>query len=822
MPTIGKLGILLMIAAFGAAVGSTEQAVGDPAPITAEGQAWVARQDRVVFGVETRHNFRATLAELIPEWSHVEEGQVIARLHTPLVPEEVALQEVLLREAEGELKRAEAEATAALAELESKLLAAQVEYEEAKAKLEAMRNMPSAEELTKLELELDETNLRIRHTRAHLELLRQLTSIGLCSETERRETEHELERLTHERERVEAALAELRAEPDSLEATMAELAAHNAELEVRIATLRRDSEAASRELECEATRLEKVAPARRALDLARRRRKAMTLRAPSAGYVEHGTEWRESRARVKLKEGRPVWFGQTVASIINLSEVRILARVEESRFFELAPGDHAEVRFRAVPGKTYHGAVERILPIVRAEGENFLEIDMEASERHGLVLVRLRNLDERVRPGMTADTSLFPGTGEGEAPARSPTEERPTRPADRPGADRSPSATLRGWLKAARTRFVRAPFAGRVTWAAEQGMLVRKGDLLVKLDPGLQEDWRSEIEDELRRRESRLKAAGLELELQKELAPLLKEAARAKVRLAEISLRQLQELPVKSERLSAQNRVEDAEWQLEEARDRLAAYLQLADKGLTSQPEVKRRKLQVASAEAGLEMARAELEEVRRGTPEPELALARAELELARVSARKAEVHAEAGIRAAAQKKEAAKANLSVYREKAERRRKKAQEARVTAPIDGILLHTPAEGQEIREGWWVALLADLTHSEVHAALDEPEYFRVQSGAPARVRLAGLPDRTYPARVTQVTDWQLPWWYWQGPEEKEVKRGKTFEVALEIEGDPPPCVGMSATVEVLPLRKRNAVGKGEGSPVEGRNTDGTTD
>ena len=61
----------------------------------------------------------------------------------------------------------------------------------------------------------------------------------------------------------------------------------------------------------------------------------------------------------------------------------------------------------------------------------------------------------------------------------------------------------------------------------------------------------------------------------------------------------------------------------------------------------------------------------------------------------------------------------------------------------------------------------------------------------------MPGRTFTGRVKDVVDWpKLAWWMRRGTEDTLVREGQLFEVVVELDEEPPLCVGMSATVEVF--------------------------
>jgi multidrug resistance efflux pump len=787
--------------------------------VTAEGVVRPADEEKVISKIHLENWFRPTLEELVPEWSLVKEGDMVGRLYTPSLADERAEKEQQLRLAEAIVLKTEADAYATLAGIESELLSARARLQDAQERLGALKDLPESDDVKELTLRMADNETRREHARRQSERLQDLGRFGLCSALEIGEADHVQAKLTSEGAYLEASFARLQKQGSAFEKQKADVAAQKAALEVRIAEARKEAESKRQPLRCEAVRLEKVGPARRDLELTKRRLDALTLRAPRAGFVVYGYRW-DAMGTEKLSAGKPVFFGQSVASIVDVKKLQVWTKVTEREILRLAVGDRAQVTFEAVPGAAYEGAVEQVFPVIRSDKERFLTTDVEALERYGTVLVRLRDPDERVRPGMNAKVSIAPGGDNGTA--RQGAGDSSVGQGAAAGRAGRQGMVFKGWLKASATRFVRSPFNGRVVWAAEQGAPVQAGDTVLRLDPGLEVDWLAEVADELKRLGCLRQAAELNLRLTEQTAPLPAEVARADVRMAELSLEELQAYPEAPERIAAENQLAEAEWQCRQAGDQRDAYVRLQSEGMASQTDVRRRQLRFERAEAAVVMAQANLDEVKRGASEVELALARANLKLAQTSLRKATSYAEADVKAATAALAAAQAKLAAYREKAERKRKKAEQAELKAPINGVVLYRfVEEGEEVREGFFLMMLADTTRSEVHTAVDEPDYFRVPLGSPAVVRLAGVPDRTFAGHVSAVTDWQLPFWDSQRRPDEKVRPGKLFEVTVELEDQPPRCVGMSAVVEIFPLDNggavRGAVTPGAGGPdqEEGR-------
>ncbi len=88
--------------------------------------------------------------------------------------------------------------------------------------------------------------------------------------------------------------------------------------------------------------------------------------------------------------------GTEVMTIANLDEMIILAHVNQADITHLNTGQHVDVRVESVPDLKMKGTIERIAP--------------QATIRNNLkgfdVRITIRNIDKRVRPGMTANLAI--------------------------------------------------------------------------------------------------------------------------------------------------------------------------------------------------------------------------------------------------------------------------------------------------------------------------------------------------------------------------------------------------------------------------------
>lgn len=108
------------------------------------------------------------------------------------------------------------------------------------------------------------------------------------------------------------------------------------------------------------------------------------IRAPFAGRV----------ANLTVSEGARLAPRDSVATVLDLSQVDVDVEVLQTRVTQLERGRRARVRFIALPGDTFPGRVVSLNPLVDPESETVR------------VTVRLENPEARVLPGMHASVEI--------------------------------------------------------------------------------------------------------------------------------------------------------------------------------------------------------------------------------------------------------------------------------------------------------------------------------------------------------------------------------------------------------------------------------
>jgi HlyD family secretion protein len=133
--------------------------------------------------------------------------------------------------------------------------------------------------------------------------------------------------------------------------------------------------------------------AQTSMEIAAERLRETTVTAPVAGrIIQKGVEL----GNVVSSAISQVSGGTTLLKMADLRQVQVRALVDETDIGKLQPGQAAEVKVEAFPGRTFRGRIEKIEP----------QSVVEQNVTMFPVLVSLQNDDEALKPGMNAEVEV--------------------------------------------------------------------------------------------------------------------------------------------------------------------------------------------------------------------------------------------------------------------------------------------------------------------------------------------------------------------------------------------------------------------------------
>lgn len=128
------------------------------------------------------------------------------------------------------------------------------------------------------------------------------------------------------------------------------------------------------------------------------------LYAPVDGIVSILPNFRSGgfgRTPPPFKEGDRVWSGASIAEIPDLSDMFVFLTLDEVDRGRVKLGQEVRVRVDAVPDKEFQAEVTWISPIAEVIFRGFRNLEKQFPAR-----AKLKNLDDRLRPGMTANAEV--------------------------------------------------------------------------------------------------------------------------------------------------------------------------------------------------------------------------------------------------------------------------------------------------------------------------------------------------------------------------------------------------------------------------------
>ncbi len=132
----------------------------------------------------------------------------------------------------------------------------------------------------------------------------------------------------------------------------------------------------------------------------------MVIRAPNDGVVNILPNFRApgsfGSSPPPFKEGDRAWTGAAIAEIPDLSEMRIELKLDEVDRGKIALGQSLRIRVDAIPDKEFSANLDWISPIAALNFRGF-----GLTEKLFPARATLKNLDSRLRPGMSASADII-------------------------------------------------------------------------------------------------------------------------------------------------------------------------------------------------------------------------------------------------------------------------------------------------------------------------------------------------------------------------------------------------------------------------------
>ena len=298
----------------------------------------------------------------------------------------------------------------------------------------------------------------------------------------------------------------------------------------------------------------------------------------------------------------------------------------------------------------------------------------------------------------------------------------------------------------------------------EEGKLVKKGDILVKLDSSKLNNDKQSQQITVEQAAATPKTAETNLEIQEKQNESDIAAAQQKLDLAALDLEKYEQGDYEQELNTIDGEMKLAKEELTRAQDKLEFTQRLAKKGYAKQSEIAADKFAVQKAEINFAVAdgkREVLQEYtkKRQMTELESNAKESERELARVR-----LKGEASLAKYKADLSAAKLTFKVEQDKADKILAQIEECTIKAPRDGLVVYVNTrqggfrgssepliyEGAKVKERQPIINLPDVTNMQVNARIHESKISMVREKLPATIHLDAKAGTTFRGEVDKVS------------------------------------------------------------------------
>jgi RND family efflux transporter MFP subunit len=140
------------------------------------------------------------------------------------------------------------------------------------------------------------------------------------------------------------------------------------------------------------------------VNLAQRQLQSLTLHAPIAGLITLSPNYRASGSSgsnaPEFKPGDRAWAGALIAEIPDLTSLRVIVHVDEIDRGQLKLNQSALIHVDAVPDREFNATVAEISTLGKPDFSTW------PPPRNFDVVLQIKDLDPRLRPGMSANVRI--------------------------------------------------------------------------------------------------------------------------------------------------------------------------------------------------------------------------------------------------------------------------------------------------------------------------------------------------------------------------------------------------------------------------------
>ncbi|MFO7899925.1 MAG: HlyD family efflux transporter periplasmic adaptor subunit [Planctomycetota bacterium] len=345
---------------------------------------------------------RPKIVWLVDEGKRVQEGDKVLELDKSDTEEHLERLELQEENARSSLRAARANEVITRLDNDIKILRAELAVEMAELEIQKFNDGARPKELRDANIRIEQARVRHSRLRETFKRMPELLEQGFVTkeEVEQAKLDMATAKNTLESAKLEKEILVTYTHPMKLRELQGNLTQAKADLE------RQKKIAARQKAQAEATRRQREQQHIRAeerLKEVRERLEKMTILAPSAGIVIHGSK-RRRWWQDEVKVGATAHRRQVLLRLPNLDTMQVIANVHEAHFNQIKVDEEtrqrATVTTETKKGQTFDGYVTKIDTL--AHGERGREYVKQFS-----VTITLEDQVPDVRPGMSANVEIL-------------------------------------------------------------------------------------------------------------------------------------------------------------------------------------------------------------------------------------------------------------------------------------------------------------------------------------------------------------------------------------------------------------------------------
>lgn len=342
------------------------------------------------------------IISLVPEGKHVEKGELLVQLASDQIDDRIQQEELKETAARVAYEAAVKEHEIQLDKNESDIRKAELAVTIAGLKLEKYTKGDWEQQMTDAQLEIDRCERVLQRDQDDLKYSKELIEKQFITQSEYKDDEFAVYQATVALEKAKLAKDILHEYTHKTDLQQLESDLHEAEKELERVKKTAEANAAKSQANVDGKNAE-WNHSKQQLQKYREQKEKCHIIAPGAGLVVYSNQdsfWRGNQSRIA--EGEQVYERQTILSIPDTSQMKVVVRIHEAKTQKLETGLRARIEVEGMPDQEFTGEVTKIAAVADSRSR-WLNPDLKEYRTE----ITIDQNDAPLKPGVTARVSIF-------------------------------------------------------------------------------------------------------------------------------------------------------------------------------------------------------------------------------------------------------------------------------------------------------------------------------------------------------------------------------------------------------------------------------